>query len=120
MPLEFDTARASAPAAPQRTDVTCFVGHVGRRSSPLPRQVTEDLRAAGWIEGPWRRDETQIRSIEQLPVTVESWEAFDRLFDWRSRPVSAGGSATWATDLGAAGPRLFPPGGAPAHLLPVG
>jgi Bacteriophage tail sheath protein len=120
MPLEFDTARASAPAAPQRTDITCFVGHVGRRSSPLPRQVTEDLRAAGWIEGPWRRDETEIRSIEQLPVTVESWEAFDRLFDWRSRPVSGEGPATCATYLGAAVRRFFAQGGQRAIIVRVG
>ena len=55
MPLEFDTARVSVPAAPQRTDITCFVGYVRSRNAPLPRQVTEDLRAAGWIDGPWRR-----------------------------------------------------------------
>src|SRR5262245_11181652 len=111
MPLEFETARASAPAVPQRTDIACFIGHVRRRDSPLPKQVREDLRAAGWIDGPWRRDDTQIRSLEQLPVTVESWEAFDRLFDWRSRPVSAGAPATCATYLGAAVRRFFGQGG---------
>ena len=36
MPLEFETARASVPAAPQRTDITCFVGHVRARTAPLP------------------------------------------------------------------------------------
>ena len=36
MPLEFDTARVSVPAAPQRTDITCFVGHVRTRNAPLP------------------------------------------------------------------------------------
>ena len=59
MPLEFDTARVSVSAAPQRTDITCFVGYVRTRNAPLPRQVTEDLRAAGWIDGPWRRSEAQ-------------------------------------------------------------
>src|SRR3990170_8120780 len=101
MPLEFDPARASVPAPPQRTDITCFVGHVGRRRGPLPERVTRDLRAAGWIDGPWNRDEAQIRSLEQLPVTVESWEAFDRLFEWRSRLVSNAGTATCASYLGA-------------------
>ena len=85
MPLEFDTARVSVPAAPQRTDITCFVGYVRTRNAPLPRQVTEDLRAAGWIDGPWRRSEAQVRTLEQLPVAVESWDAFDQLFDWRSQ-----------------------------------
>ena len=37
MPLEFDTARVSVPAAPQRTDITCFVGFVrGAQCSRCP------------------------------------------------------------------------------------
>lgn len=120
MPLAFETARVSAPAAPQRTDIACFVGHVARRSTPLPKQVTAELRAAGWIDGPWSRDEAQIRSLEQLPVTVESWEAFDRLFDWRSRPVSATGAATCATYLGAAVRRFFAQGGQRAVIVRSG
>ena len=120
MPLEFDTARASVPAAPQRTDITCFVGHVGARTAPLPGQVREDLRAAGWIDGPWRRDEAQIRALEQLPVVVESWDAFDQLFDWRSRPVAARSTATCATYLGAAVRRFFAQGGRRAIVVRVG
>jgi hypothetical protein len=120
MALEFETARLNVPAAPQRTDITCFVGHVRRRNAPLPGEVTEDLRAAGWIDGPWRRDQAQIRALEQLPVTVESWEAFDRLFDWRSRPVAAGSTATCATYLGAAVRRFFAQGGRRAIVVRVG
>src|SRR4029453_6021551 len=97
MPLEFDTARGSVPAVPQRTDIACFVGYVGRRASPLPGSLMEDLAAAGWIDGPWRRDAAELRSLERLPVTVESWEAFDRLFDWRSRPLSAAMPPTCAS-----------------------
>lgn len=120
MPLDFDIARPSVPAAPQRTDIACFIGYVGTRDLPLPRQVTEDLRAAGWIGGPWRRPEEQIRSLEQLPVTVESWDAFDRLFDWRSRPVSADSAATCATYLGAAVRRFFAQGGRRAIVVRTG
>jgi len=120
MPLEFDTARVSVPAAPQRTDITCFVGCVRSRNAPLPRQVTEDLRAAGWVDGPWRRGEAQLRTLEQLPVAVESWDAFDQLFDWRSRPVAAGGTATCASYLGAAVRRFFAQGGRRAIVVRVG
>ena len=120
MPLEFDTARVSVPAAPQRTDITCFVGYVRSRNAPLPRQVTEDLRAAGWVDGPWRRDETQRRTLEQLPVAVDSWDAFEQLFDWRSRPVAAGGTATCASYLGAAVRRFFAQGGRRAIVVRVG
>ena len=110
MPLEFDTARLSVPAAPQRTDIACFVGYVGLRNLPLPRQVTEDLRVAGWIDGPWRRDDEQIRSLTQLPVTVESWEA---LTDLRLALASAVGGdrcrrarAILARRCGASSPRV--------------
>jgi hypothetical protein len=121
MPLEFETARPSAPAAPQRTDIACFIGHVARRGSPVPPEVIADLRAAGWIDGPWRRrDAAQITALEQLPVTVESWEAFDRLFDWRSRPVSADGPATCATYVGAAVRRFFAQGGQRAVIVRTG
>ena len=87
---------------------------------PLPRQVTEDLRAAGWVDGPWRRDEAQRRTLEQLPVAVDSWDAFDQLFDWRSRPVAAGGTATCASYLGAAVRRFFAQGGRRAIVVRVG
>lgn len=120
MPLVFEIARASTPAAPQRTDVACFVGHVGRVPAPLPPQVVADLRAAGWIDGPWRRPEEQLRALENLPVVVESWEAFDALFDWRARPLSAGGSDTCATYLGAAVRRFFAQGGRRAIVVRTG
>jgi uncharacterized protein len=120
MSLEFETARASVPAAPQRTDIACFVGYVGRRNTPVPAQVRQDLRAAGWIDGPWRRDEAQVQSLEQLPVTVDSWEAFDRLFDWRSRRLSASGSGTCGSYLGAAVRRFFAQGGRRAIVVRVG
>jgi hypothetical protein len=81
--------------------------------------VKEDLRAAGWIDGPWSRTQGQIQSLEQLPVTVESWEAFDRLFDWRSRPVSGGDSTTCATYLGSAVRRFFAQGGRRAIVVRV-
>src|SRR5262245_24471896 len=119
MPLEFETARASVPAAPQRTDIICFVGFVGRSATPLPSQVREDLRAGGWIDGPWSRPNGQIQSLEQLPVTVESWEAFDRLFDWRARPVSSGNPRTCATYLGSAVRRFFAQGGRRAIVVRV-
>ena len=126
MPLVFETARVTTTAAPERADIACFVGYVKRRTSPLPQTAIADLRAAGWIDGPWRRDEEQIRSLEQLPVTVESWESFDRLFDWRARPVSASpagedaAAATCATYLGAAARRFFAQGGRRAIIVRVG
>src|SRR4051794_36031823 len=124
MPLEFETARVSTPAAPQRTDIACFVGYVGRRPTPVPPAVRDDLRAAGWIDGPWRRSAADVAALEQLPVVVESWDSFDQLFDWRSRPVGPAGAgaavATCATYLGAAVRRFFAQGGRRALVIRAG
>jgi hypothetical protein len=121
MALVFETRAAHLPAAVNRTDIACFIGHVARRArSPLPAPVLADLRAAGWLDGPWRRSRSQLESLEQLPVTVESWEAFDDLFDWRTRPLVAGGSATCASYLGATVRRFFREGGQRAVVIRVG
>jgi uncharacterized protein len=124
MPLEFETARVSVPAAPQRADIACFVGYVKRSAAPLPGAVNDDLRAAGWVDGPWRLARQRIDSLEHLPVTVESWESFDQLFDWRARPVTAAGAGgvgpTCATYLGAAVRRFFAQGGRRAIVIRAG
>jgi hypothetical protein len=121
MALVFETRAVHVPAAPNRADVACFIGHVARRPrSPLPAQAREELRAAGWIAGPWRRSAAGLDSLEQLPVTVESWEAFDLLFDWRKRPLAAAGGATCASYLGATVRRFFAEGGQRAVIVRVG
>jgi hypothetical protein len=121
MALVFDTRAAHAPAAVNRADIACFVGHVARRPrAPLPAHVEAELRGAGWIDGPWARPGTTPESLENLPVTIESWDDFDRLFDWRRRPLVAGGTATCATYLGAAVRRFFARGGQRAVVVRVG
>ena len=84
MPLEFDTARVSVrrgTAAHRhrllrrlrrtRNARRCPAGARGAARRRL------DRRAVG-------RSEAQVRTLEQLPVVVESWDGFDSLFDWRS------------------------------------
>ena len=120
MPLDFHTARTTAAAAPQRTDVACFVGYVRRHATRLPREVLDDLRRGGWTEGPWRRPVAEVHALEHLPITVNSWESFDQLFDWRSRAVSAAGSLTCASYMGAAIRSFFAQGGRRAIVVRVG
>jgi len=120
MPIVFDTARPSARPAPQRTDIACFVGFVRRRRAPLPDPIRERLRIAGWVEGPWARPAEAVEALEQVPVTVESWDAFDSLFDWRSRPLEAGGGSVCACYLGAVVRRFFSQGGRRAIIVRVG
>jgi hypothetical protein len=124
MSLTFETAQPLAPASPNRTDVACFIGYVARRRAvPLPATVRDQLRDAGWVQGPWRRGEDALQSLENLPVTVESWEAFARLFAWEARPLNESedtSPATCATYLGAAVRSFFAHGGKRAVILRVG
>ncbi len=124
MSLFFETALPRAPASPNRTDVACFMGFIARRREvPLPDTVREELRVAGWVQGPWRLGEDALQSLENLPVTVESWEAFARLFAWEARPLTSGEEApsgTCTTYLGAAVRSFFAHGGKRAVILRVG
>lgn len=124
MSLHFETAAPTIPASPNRTDVACFIGYVARRRGvPLPRVTRDELRAAGWVQGPWRRGEDALQSLENLPVTVESWEAFARLFAWEARPLHAEDDAardSCATYLGAAVRSFFAHGGRRAVIIRVG
>ena len=56
--LVFQTAAPPVEPAPNRTDIACFIGFVGRRmGAPLPDTVRAELKAAGWIDGPWAQRE---------------------------------------------------------------
>ena len=125
MSLYFETALPTAPASPNRADVACFIGYIARRRGvPLPAAVREELRTAGWVLGPWRQGEDALQSLENLPVTVESWDAFARLFAWEQRPLKtdqvtdAGANCT--TYMGAAVRSFFARGGKRAVVIRVG
>ena len=119
--LDFETAARSAPAAPNRADVACFVGWVGRRAGvALPSTLSDQLRAAGWIDGPWAIAPERITSLWQVPVVLEGWDAFDRLFAWNARTVRGGGDGTCATYLGAAVRSFFAHGGRRLVIVRVG
>lgn len=119
--LHFETAsRAAAPAA-ARADVACFIGYVGRRPrQPLPAAVRAQLRSAGWVDGPWRRTAGELDSLLHLPVTVDSWDAFDALYAWDRRPLVEGRPETCASYLGAAVRSYFASGGRRAVIVRVG
>ncbi|MGA7488687.1 MAG: hypothetical protein WBW74_17340, partial [Xanthobacteraceae bacterium] len=110
--IVFETAAPPVRPAPNRADIACFIGFVGRRrGAPLPQAVRDELAAAGWIAGPWQRGEEAIESALQLPIPVESWDVFDYLYAWDERPLRARGVTVCATYLGAAVRSFFARGG---------
>ena len=83
MSLVFDNAAPLVPGEPERADVACFIGFVARRRDrPLPAAVRAQLRDAGWVDGPWRKGDAAIESLDNLPVVIDSWALFDQLFAW--------------------------------------
>ena len=117
--LSFTLAPPAAAADPNRVDVACFVGYVARRTTPLPVSVRAALAEARWIGGPWARPDTEVEALLQLPVVVESWNAFDALFAWERRPVGSGGRGC-ASYLGAAVRSFFANGGRRALIVRCG
>ena len=118
--LRFETARPVGGLAPARTDVACFIGHVARRPGvALPADLRSALSAAGWIDGPWARSPASLESLEQTPVSFDSWDAFARLFAWEARPLTDSGEARCATYLGAALRSFFATGGRRAVVIRV-
>jgi hypothetical protein len=72
---------------------------------------------------PWTRSDDALESLLDVPVPIESWETFDRLFAWDTRPLSAAsatGDLRAATHLGAAVRSFFAQGGRRCQVIRVG
>ncbi|MDP2073230.1 phage tail protein [Hydrogenophaga sp.] len=127
MSLVFETAAPALRTAPERTDVACFVGFVARRrEQPLPMSVRRQLTDAGWVHGPWRKGVDALEALDNVPVVIDSWALFDRLFAWDARLVGrapdavSGAPSLCATYLGAAVRSFFARGGQRAVVVRVG
>lgn len=116
--LLFKTAAPAATSSPNRADVVCFIGFVARRTAaPLPSGLKTWLQEHGW-----RASGTSVSDDDALlntPVPLDSFEAFDRLFAWETRPPvpHAFSFTTW---MGAAVRSFFRQGGARCCVVRVG
>jgi hypothetical protein len=125
---------------PNRADVACFIGLVARRDTDIPEALHKWLIAQGWLQSPAENPGQARLDLEDLPVPLESWEMFDRLFAWDRRPCQptdppatpqAGQDAPldatltsaepWShTYLGAAVRSFFAQGGRRCYVVRVG
>lgn len=100
-----------------------------RELSPLSETLVEDLRLRGFQPrgllgdnelAAWRR----VQRLHNLPVLLESFEAFDALFAWDRRGIRdqapQPGDPTLATPLGVAVRAFFGEGGRRMYLLRTG
>jgi hypothetical protein len=142
-----------APPAPNRADVACFVGFVARRMArgagdalvpspsilssrggpaPLHRwfvergwtRVAYNYAPAAPLE--WTLDDAALDLLLDVPVPIDGWEQFDRLFAWEQRPFTtqtAGGATRTVIGpsyLGAAVRSFFAQGGRRCYVVRVG
>lgn len=115
--LLFQDAQSLVHATPNRADVACFIGYVGRRPTPLSPPTQRWLQSQGW-----RPQGSPVEPLDPLlhtPVPVASFEAFDRLFAWDSRPPDAN-LARHVTWLGAAVRSFFRQGGSRCFVVRIG
>jgi hypothetical protein len=107
----FDRARA-------RYRLVFGTGSRGPRSSIALKAlaelgITADVNASGSTR------QAPLEELLDLPVPIDSWEVFDRLFEWDSRPV-AGTAQTASTYLGSGVRSFFAQGGRKCYVVRLG
>lgn len=123
--VSFQVDPPVAPSAPNRTDIACFVGFVGTRGRPLPAPISQWLAERGLLKvasgTAWVADDTRVTTLLDVPVPIDYWAMFDRLFAWDRRPVDERTPPRWATTyLGAAVRSFFAQGGHKCYVVRVG
>lgn len=114
---------APRPAAglSSRADVAMFVGLVARRATAVPGTLRAALEAAGWAgSGPFTRGPAATDALLDMPVPVDSFDAFDALFAWDARPIATGDPRTIPCALGVAVKSFFAEGGRRAVIVRTG
>lgn len=114
--LVFEERGPVVRSAPNRADITCFVGFVGRRPTLMPAAVRRALAEQGWTSPPYARP---IDELLDLPVPIDTWETFDRLFAWDRRDLDGHGRLG-VSYLGAAVRSFFVQGGRKCYVIRVG
>ncbi len=124
--LVFEEQAAVVVSDPNRTDIALFVGFVAVRSgAEAPAAVRTWLESQGWLRP--ERSRVAPSALLDVPVPVDSWDTFDRLFDWQARPIAAVGATAAAgadenratTYLGAAVRSFFTQGGRKCYVVRV-
>lgn len=121
--LLFETQSSITSSAPNRADIACFVGFVNRRQeATLPTTIQRWLEEQGWAAPPYARPSSPLNNLLDLPVPLESWEMFDRLFAWEQRVFLHKNEQTLVglTYLGAAVRSFFAQGGSKCYVIRVG
>jgi len=138
--LVFEVEPPLILPVPNRADVACFIGLVAQRDTEIPEALHKWLIAQGWLQSPADIPGQARPDLLDLPVPLESWEMFDRLFAWDRRPrqltdtpaiqegsqdvtpyTTSSSAEPWShTYLGAAVRSFFAQGGRRCYVVRVG
>ena len=138
--LVFEVEPPLILPVPNRADVACFIGLVAQRDTEIPEALHKWLIAQGWLQSPADNPGQARPDLLDLPVPLESWEMFDRLFAWDRRPrqltdtpaiqegsqdvtpyTTSSSAEPWShTYLGAAVRSFFAQGGRRCYVVRVG
>lgn len=117
--LVFEKQAPVVARSVNRADIACFVGFVGRRNTAISDEIRRWLREQGWYDPPYGSSDEKIDLLLDLPVPIDTWDAFDRLFEWEKRPLD-GKQQFCVSYLGAAVRSFFAQGGRKCYVIRVG
>jgi hypothetical protein len=107
--LAFEPSVAPVRHWRNRMDVACFLGFVRRRANTdLPPSVMTWLRDEGWIDAPDQPTaEGVATSLDHIPIPIDDWAMFERIFEVRSGIVSKDAPTARSSGYLAAAVRSF-------------
>jgi hypothetical protein len=117
--LVFEDRISIVTSNPNRADIACFIGFIGRRNTVIPNEVWRWLFEQGWVALPDGSQSSQKEPLLDIPVPIDTWEVFDRLFAWEQRNFN-GRELRGTTYLGAAVRSFFAQGGRKCYVVRVG
>jgi hypothetical protein len=104
-------------------DVACFVGFVRPRAGAASAAIQRWLVENGWLQTPGGARmpyaRTSAETLLDVPIPIERWTVFDRLFAWDERAME-GSDALATTYLGAAVRSFFAEGGRRCYVVRAG
>lgn len=115
--LHFEEQAPMVVSDPNRTDIVCFIGFIARRATPVTPAIVRWLEERDWMLPD--RGRAPLSELLDVPVPIDTWDVFDRLFAWERRPLDGAGQMA-ASYLGAAVRSFFAQGGRKCYVVRVG
>jgi uncharacterized protein len=110
--IVFQPASPVVRSAPNRADIACFIGFV----SPRPG-ATVPANIADWLGREMLPIRPSAGGLWDVPIPVDDWAVFDRLFAWNQRTTDPNDGATY---LGCAVRSFFGQGGRKCYVICMG